>query len=176
MKQNTYNFTDKWSPEIAKWGHTPVPNLLIIHQRELGITNGELAVLIGLLMFMWSTKNPFPAVSTLASHTGMASKTIRKHIRSLESKDLIRRKYRKSQTNEYDFGPLKSRLHSIAKLVTPSTQKRVPLRPQMSRHPYPDSDNKEYEFNKTKKRRQNYNGETIHISKLLEERFGGKNE
>ena len=175
MKQNSYNFTDKWSPEIGKWGHTPVPNILVTHQRELGITNGELAVLLGLLMFMWSTNNPFPAVSTLASHSGMASKTIRRHIRSLEAKGLIRRKYRKAITNEYDFGPLKSRLHTIAKVITPPTQKRTPLRPQMSRHPYPELNTKEYEANNTKRKRQNYNSETTHISKLLEERFGGRN-
>src|SRR3990167_5735202 len=95
-----HSFSQKWSPEVAKGGHTPMPNLLIAHQKDLGVTNGEMVILMDLLMFKWDSKDPYPSVPTLAKSNGMAHQTILRHLRSLEAKHLMRRVFRKATSSE----------------------------------------------------------------------------
>lgn len=133
MKQpKDYRFVEKWSPLIATKGYTPMPNLLIAHQKELGITNGEMVILLDLLLYKWDNKHPFPSVATLAKSNGMALETIRRHIRSMEKKDLIKRLFRKANSNEYNLGLLIKRLEGFAQVDAPPTQKRIPPSSEIS--------------------------------------------
>lgn len=172
MKPN-YNFANKWSAEIGRRGYTPVPNLLISHQHDLNISNAEMAVLLGLMFYMWTSSDPYPAVSTLAKQSGMASKTIRRYIRSLEAKQLVTRRFRKAATTEYSLAPLKAKLQSYAQAQSPPTQKRAPLSSKISRAPYLDLSTKKDAANKTHLRRRFGKSETTHIKDVLERQFGG---
>jgi len=122
-----YQFADKWTPEVVKKGFTAVPNILIRSQGELDITNGEICVIICLLSYKWTEGNPFPSIATIAKATGMATNTVRNHIRSLQRKHLIKRIYRKGKSNEYDFGLLNARLRQLIEEGNPVKKRRYSL-------------------------------------------------
>lgn len=171
--QNDYSFASKWSAEIGKWGYAPVPHLLISHQRELDITNAEMVVLINLISYMWTNKDPYPAAASLGKRIGMATQTVRTNIRNLEAKGLLRRKYRTAVTNEYDLSPLKIRLQSFAQAQPPPVQKRAPLLPKTDSAPYPKNDTKEDPFAKKNKVKRSQNStKTAHIADILDKRYG----
>ncbi|MGH7195297.1 MAG: hypothetical protein ACREGA_00790 [Candidatus Saccharimonadales bacterium] len=171
--KDNYDFVSKWTSAIARSGHTAIPNLLIEKQAQLGITNGELAVLLGLLRHKWTSSDPYPAVSTLSGYSGMASQTIRKHLRSLEAKDIIKRKYRKASSSEYDFSPLTKRLESYAQAKPPPAQKRTPRYTSMSRRGYSKTSTKEKAVENIKRRKPFYQSEPVAIGNLLANRYGG---
>lgn len=169
IPKRSYKFERKWSKEISLNGHTSVPNLLIINQSKLNVTNGELIVLIGLMQHMWTEKPPYPAVSTLARQSGMASKTVRNHIRNLEKKSLIKRVYRKSSTNIYDFDPLKKKLNKLA-LTTKKSTRPSPI---SSNYPYPIFSSKKEELNNTKIRRGVSVSDFTHIKNVISNSYKG---
>lgn len=168
--KKNFNFADKWSPEIEKLGFVSVPNQLITNQVELEITNGELVVLLGLLYFMWTNDNPYPSVPTLSKLNGMAHNTVRTHIRSLNTKGLIRRKFRKASSNEYDLSPLKSRLHHIALSTPPSVRKRNTPYSNSDTPAYPNSDTKKDAAKKTYLRKPTGKNSTSKLGDILAKR------
>lgn len=108
--EEKYSFAFKWSEDIAPIGFTQVPNCLLTCQSELGITSTELNVMLQILRYKYDDRAPFPALSTVASHIGISVGAVRRNLRSLENKGLIRRFYRRSNTNLFDFNPLIKRL------------------------------------------------------------------
>ncbi|MGZ6005529.1 MAG: hypothetical protein ACXWLH_05290 [Candidatus Saccharimonadales bacterium] len=177
MNQKNYHFAKKWSVEIELGGYTPVPNLLIQHQRDLRISNGELTVLIDLLMYKWSADNPYPSVPTLAKSNGMASESIRRHLRSLENKQLLKRIYRTSNSNEYDLSLLKVKLKALAQKSIPPLQNQLPSSPKPTRQYYSDLDTKENAVNKTHIRNSSLRGgKLVSLSEMFNEVQRKKNE
>jgi DNA-binding MarR family transcriptional regulator len=87
----------KWGTALHG-GFVLVPSVLLRYQSELGIKDaGELLVLLHLLMSWWTPDEaPFPRVSTIADRMGVSARTVQRHLRSLESKHLVRRKGRRS--------------------------------------------------------------------------------
>lgn len=175
-KSSNYDFASKWSISVERYGYTSIPNLLIINQRKLLITNGEMVVLINILKYMWSDKNPYPAVSSIAGHSGMASKTIRKHIRSLENKGLVRRIFRKSNTNEYSLEPLRRKLELLVTSNNYTAQIRVPPLLDSAQSPYSEISTKEYSQNNTQTKRRSNIGNSALLGDLLNEKYGVLNE
>lgn len=119
LEQADYSFAAKWSDQIAERGHTALPNLLIINQVKLGITDSELVTLIGLLLHKWDENDPYPSVARLAKYSGSTQITIRRHLRSLDKKGLIERKKRSGTTNEYSLKPLINKLELYAQVAKP---------------------------------------------------------
>lgn len=116
------SMAEKWSPNIASYGHTSLPNILLTSTKELDITPPEFMTLVAILSFKWDERRPNPGVKTVCKLTRSTHRTARKHIASLESKGLLRRVERKYQTNEYDFSPLISKLDVLAKANLPQCQ------------------------------------------------------
>lgn len=173
MKRN-YDFTDKWTPLIAQSGHTALPNLLIKHQADLGITPSEMVVIIGLLANKWSRSDPFPSAKTLSKQSGLAVNTVRTHIRNLEQKGLIKRRFRQGTSNEYSFEPM---IKCLERYAPNPTQKRTPSHSNMDNPPYSKLDTKEETvFINTKRKRRNYShkGKPTALSEILNERYRSK--
>jgi DNA-binding transcriptional ArsR family regulator len=107
-------FEVRWSQPIANYGHTEIPNLLLIGLKRLGITPAEFLTLTAVLLFKWGKGMPWPSVKTIASLTSSEQRNVRKHLASLEKKGLIKRVERQYQSNEYDFKPLRLKLEKLA--------------------------------------------------------------
>lgn len=162
MKQDQHSFSTKWSSRIEREGFTSIPNVLLKHQRDLEMSNGELTVLSNLLLHMWDSNMPYPSAGTISKHSGMAINTIRTHLRSLEKKGIIQRKYRRAQTNMYNLQPLKFKLERLVSNPRPiPTQKLTPIYSNPVGYPSPYSDtNKEAEKKTQRKRRSDEMGIT----------------
>ena len=140
----SYDFADKWSPAIKRKGYTQVPNLLIKHQADLGITSTEMVVIIGLLMHRRTKKNPYPSLNTIGSYGGKSRNTAQGAARSLEHKGLIRRIFRGgNKTNEYDIAPLVKRLESFTQPIENS----IPTYQKPDSRRYQETDTKEEAVN-----------------------------
>ena len=113
----------KWGATTHKQGWTYVPNILLEHQSELGITSSELNVIMTVMKHWWERDSlPWPSVKKVAECIGCDRSTVQRHIRNLEKRGLIRRIYRKdtrkekaSLSNEYDFTGLVQKVAAIAK-------------------------------------------------------------
>ncbi|MEK7059298.1 MAG: helix-turn-helix domain-containing protein [Patescibacteria group bacterium] len=174
-QESSYSFKNKWSSEIAKWGYTPIPNLLIYNQSKLDITSSEMAVLLQLLTHMWDDRHPYPAASTLCKRSGMALQTVRTNIRRLEAKGLLRRKFRKALSNEYELTSLKAILQRIATTEQPPVQKRIPPYSKTSISNYPKMETKEDPFSKKNKLKRGPDSKNaLQVGDILANKFGNK--
>lgn len=141
--QNSPNsFEERWSPPVAKQGYTQVPNYLLKHQAELGITNSELVMLLQLMAYDFGSRSAEPAHSTLAKSIGTSVSAVRQNLISLEKKGFIKRRFRTGYSNLYSLVPAVSKLsdhssHHPVKKLTEGYQK--PDRP-----PPQKIDTKEY--------------------------------
>lgn len=117
------SFIDNWTPFIAKNKFSQIPNLLIVHTGDLGITPIEFVLLVGLIKHRWDINKPYPSLVTLGRYCGKSRNTMQAAARSLERKGLLRRVFRDGKrTNEYDFKPLIKRLESYSQVIEKPTR------------------------------------------------------
>lgn len=71
--------------EASIAGFQAVPDLLLKHQRELGLSPTDLAVLLNVLMHWWyPEKKPFPRSTTIAKRMGVTPRTVQRSLQQLE--------------------------------------------------------------------------------------------
>ena len=88
---SNYSLHDKWGKTLDA-GFVVIPAALLRYQTKLGIGDGELVVLMNLIMAWWRVSEfPFPRTSTLAMRMGVSARTVQRHIERLEEKGFIRR-------------------------------------------------------------------------------------
>lgn len=107
----------KWSDEIAEDGFTMVPNSLLFHYTELGLTPAEFLIIVNIESFRWEAGDfPYPTVETLSKRVRMETRTVTRHITRLHKhKRLIIRRPRHNTSNEYSFYPLISKLSELVR-------------------------------------------------------------
>lgn len=82
---------EKWGSALDE-GFLVIPVALLRHQHELEIADGELVVLLNLLMSWWKPSDfPFPRATTIAKRMGVSVRTVQRHLDRLVEKGLIRR-------------------------------------------------------------------------------------
>ena len=87
----TEHIAARWGDALNA-GFVAVPVLLLLHQKKLGISTGELTVLLNILAAWWAEKNlPFPSSQTMAQRMGVTVRTVQRHLAELEEKGLIKR-------------------------------------------------------------------------------------
>jgi len=111
---------DKWSAQTMACGYTVVPDVLLEHMGELGLTPTELVVMLQVMRFWWRADQlPFPSKHTLAQAMGMTDKNVQKVIGRLHEKGWMKRIMRRRardrhESNRYDFAQLVATLRDCA--------------------------------------------------------------
>ena len=107
----------KWSEEIAEDGFTMLPNALLKHYGQLGLTPSEFLVLVNIESYRWEADDfPYPTVETLAKRVSMKTRTVTRLVTRLHSdKKLIIRRPRRNTSNEYSFHPMIYRLTQLVR-------------------------------------------------------------
>ena len=108
---------------IADAGYQPFPNLLLLHQKQLGLTSAELNVLANIMMHRHNMAVlPFPHTKTIAKRMDVAPQTIQRIIRELVKKGYLRKVKPRSrkETTSYDITPL-------LKVLEPYARERIAL-------------------------------------------------
>src|SRR5262249_52500952 len=98
-------------------GFAPVPHLLLLHQKELGLTSKELNVWLNIFMH-WhdASRHPFPHTATIARRMGVSRRPVQNALNSLKKKGLIEGvRERKKDPIRYDVRPLLLKLQPRAK-------------------------------------------------------------
>ncbi len=119
---------DKWSPQVMKFGYTPLPNLLLRAQGRLGISPVQLNVLVQLAEHWWEAdKDPHPAKDRIAGRMGKSPRQVQRYITQLEKKGMVKRvnRYfgRKRQTsNFYSLDGLVAKLKAIVPEFTKAAE------------------------------------------------------
>lgn len=109
-----YTTEQAWTPALAKGkgadrGHVAVVRTFLRHYSSLKpypLTVGEAMFVVHLMDYKWGAEAPWPSYKTLATAMGVSEKMARRHAKSLEDKRLLKRKFRKAQTNLFDLRPL----------------------------------------------------------------------
>lgn len=115
-KKNGRRVEDKWTPQIAKFGYTSFPNLLLFAQAKLKITPMQFNVLAHIFQHWWDAdRDPYPAKDTIARRMRRTPRQIQRYLTELENLGLVERKSRYSGqgrqiNNAYSFNGLIKKL------------------------------------------------------------------
>lgn len=101
------------TPALTARGFTAVPSVFLDRYHELDVTSAEAMVIVHLLSYKWSSRNPFPRLAVLAEKMGLTTTSVRSHLRSLENKGLLKRVSRAGHSNEFDLAPLFAKLEDL---------------------------------------------------------------
>jgi DNA-binding MarR family transcriptional regulator len=104
---------------VAAAGYQPLPDVLIFHQADIGLTSEELNVVLHILAHWYAPERlSFPTAKTIARRMGCSERTVERYLTSLRKKGHLvkyptpkgmrwRRKY-------HDLSPLIERLKPLA--------------------------------------------------------------
>lgn len=82
---------EKWGQALGR-GFVLIPIELLRRQKELGLADNDLVVLLNLLSHWWySDDRPYPRTATIAARMGASSRTVQRCLEKLEAKSLIAR-------------------------------------------------------------------------------------
>jgi len=124
------SFVARWKhQELFAKGFVPVPIYFLEHYAQLKpfcLTPGEAMFVLHLMQFKWDEAAPFPGYKRIAAQMGISHKMARTHAKSLETKGLLIREMRVSQTNRFNLTPLFDALQKMVS-VTQKKQRRPPV-------------------------------------------------
>ncbi len=105
----------KWSKELMSTGWTAIPNIIVEHQKDLGLTPLDITILLHLSTYWWTAETmPHPSKTTIATAIGCTPRAVQRRIALMEGRGLIQRIERRekgagtegSKPNLYDFAGL----------------------------------------------------------------------
>lgn len=105
--------SQRWTAAIAAKGWTPVADFFLANYHRLKISHTEAMVIIHLMQFKWDHQDPYPSLQTIAERMGITVASVRKHMQTLESKELILRQQRTGTSNRYKLNRLFQQLESL---------------------------------------------------------------
>jgi predicted transcriptional regulator len=146
---NTQNsissFEQKWSPEIAQYSFTQIPNLLINCQGHLGISDNELVTLMQLISFWFEHDGQiYPSIARLSKYSKKGYSTIQARLKRLHNKGLVKIVPNNGNNNYYDIVPLINKLYEHQKNCKDPPRKQAGYNSNMSSLPSPYLRSKEY--------------------------------
>jgi len=99
-------------------GFSPVPHLLLLHQKALGLTSAELNVYLHVFMHWYDAgRFPYPHTGTIAQRMGTTKRNVQRLINSLAKKGMLDKipGMRRRDPKHYDVRPLLLKLQPKAK-------------------------------------------------------------
>jgi len=101
----------RFGDEILQHGFTTVPNLVLDHYSQLGISPSEMMFIIHVWQYWWTEKNPYPSLKSISSKMSISHRQMKNYVRSLKDKGYLIVNERivpgvGRLTSQYDFSPL----------------------------------------------------------------------
>lgn len=113
------------APVYAKYGEASVagfqavPDILLKHQGDLGLSPTGLVVLLNVLMHWWyPEQKPFPRSTTIAKRMKVTPRTVQRAFQDLEDLKLLAREKDTNGSVYFNPAPLVEKLVSLAKTDT----------------------------------------------------------
>jgi DNA-binding transcriptional regulator YhcF (GntR family) len=109
-----FRIQERWGV-VADPGFQALPDILVLHQAELGITSEELNVLLNLTAHWWRAGDAvFPRAETIAKRMGVSPRTVRRLLGCLIKKGFVKKSKMPSGNIAYEMESLKAKLSPIA--------------------------------------------------------------
>lgn len=111
----------KWGKPLIDAGWTLLPNMLIVHQKGIGLDAIDINILLHLISYWWKPAElPHPAKGSIAEAMSLDPRTVQRRIARMEADGLISRQQRRgpsrgTQTNIYEFSGLITAATRLAK-------------------------------------------------------------
>lgn len=111
----SHPFEEIWGASI-NGGFTSIPNILIEHQRSLGITTTQMCTLVVLMKYLWSSeeKTP-PTYDRISASIGITKPTVRRSINRLVELGLLKKTQTAFSINQYDLSGLVDAVQKLSK-------------------------------------------------------------
>ena len=118
-QEPNYAISVRFGDALLQHGFTVIPNLILDHYAQLGITHAEFVFTVHVWRYWWTERDPYPSLRTVAEKMGVTWRQAHRYAQSLESKQLLRITHRLDDqqgqmTNEYDFSPLIEKVIALA--------------------------------------------------------------
>ncbi|HEX7666679.1 MAG TPA: helix-turn-helix domain-containing protein [Polyangiaceae bacterium] len=138
----------KWGATLMADGFTVIPNVIVMHQRKIGLQPLDFAIVAVFAKHWWRAGEPaYPGVKSIAEALGINRRTVQRRLKALVKAKLLRRIDRtKSDGGDnsaaYDLGGLIERAEPYAKKnleekktkqKTKLEKRKVGLRPRSER-------------------------------------------
>lgn len=105
--------------EASVAGFQAVPDLLLKHQRDLGLSATDLTVLLNVLMHWWYPgQKPFPRSTSIGKRMGVSPRTVQRSLQQLEELGILVREKDQRGPTYLDPAPLVEKLEALAKKDT----------------------------------------------------------
>jgi hypothetical protein len=116
------SLVSKWGPDLLRSGWLAIPTDLLRHQCELGLDALDLAIVLQIASYWFTTHNlPNPSKATIAKSIGVDPRTVQRRISKLQRNGIINRGVQKRRgTSRYDLSGL---IDKATKLVQQSAPK-----------------------------------------------------
>jgi DNA-binding MarR family transcriptional regulator len=99
-------------------GFTVIPAILLREQHTLRLNDGEMLVTMHLMLAWWEKDRlPYTKPATIARRMGVTARTVQRHMKGLEEKNLLFRVVdpEDSEKTSFDLAPLVSRLEDLGR-------------------------------------------------------------
>ena len=107
-KKRKWSATERWGgrEETFTLGFLLVPIKFLAHYSSLNLTTNEAMFVLQLMTFKWDAADPDPSYAAIARRMGISEKMARRYARAIEQKGLLRRKFKRRDTNRFDLSAL----------------------------------------------------------------------
>lgn len=96
-------------------GFQAVPDLLLKHQHDLGLSATDLVVLLNVLMHWWyPAQKPYPRSTTIAKRMGVTPRTVQRSLQQIEELGFLVREKNADGPTVLDPAPLVEKLSEFA--------------------------------------------------------------
>ena len=112
-ESNQRHVSQRWTAKISRAGWTPVSDFFLANYHRLKLSHTEAMVIIHLMQFKWDHQDPYPSLQTIAERMGITVASVRKHMQSLEAKELIVRIQRNGTSNRYNLNRLFQQIETL---------------------------------------------------------------
>src|SRR5688500_6595895 len=79
-----YKIAVRFGDQVLQAGFTSVPNLVLNHYAELGITPAEMLFTLHMWQFRWTERDPYPSLTTIAGKMDVSWRQAHRYAKSLE--------------------------------------------------------------------------------------------
>ncbi|KJS16282.1 MAG: hypothetical protein VR69_10300 [Peptococcaceae bacterium BRH_c4b] len=115
IKKYRGNITAAYGADLCSFGVTGIPNLLLKHYKGMGISDGEMMLLIQMLRLRHEDKEHYPTPEILCCYLSGNAEEIREALGSLQAKDMLALTHYYDELADevktgYDFEPLFEKL------------------------------------------------------------------
>lgn len=119
-----WSATERWGAHEGTFtlGFLLVPIKFLAHYSSLNLTTNEAMFVLQLMTFKWDAADPYPSYGAIAQRMGVSEKMVRRYARALEQKGLLRRKFKRRNTNRFDLSAL---LGAISRAPNSANVKRA---------------------------------------------------